>query len=141
MPLAPEAQLVNLERSLTAWIETHLRGTAGLTVFYGAGPVLPRPGALAAWVHVDYLWSLRSDFGRQVDRTQLGARTHGLLNLSLCQRRTSLATLTDMAALRDRVMGFFQVGQTLPAAGLRHRGHASPWGLCRGGPGHGAGCG
>ena len=114
MPLAPEATLVNLERSLTAWIETHLRGTAGLTVFYGAGPVLPRPGTLAAWVHVDYLWGLRSDYGRQVDRTQLGARTHGVLNLSLCQRRTMLATLTDMAALRDRVMGFFEVGQTIP---------------------------
>ena len=114
MPLAAEAQLVNLERSMTAWIETHLRGTAALTVFYGAGPVLPRPGGLAAWVHVDYLWSLRSDYGRQVDRTQQGARTHGLLNLSLCQRRTHLTTLTDLALLRDKVMGFFQLGQTIP---------------------------
>lgn len=111
MPLAPEAKAANLEKSLTAWIEAQLRTAAGLQVFYANSPLQERPNE---WVQVDYLWGLRRDFARQVDRTQLGARVHDILNLNLCKKRSSITNIYALALLRDAVMPVFQIGQTIP---------------------------
>lgn len=111
MPLSPEAKAANQEHSLTAWIETHLRTAAGLTVFYAMQPIATRPDE---WVHVDYLLGMRRDFGRQVDRTQHGSWVHGTVQLSVCKKRTSITNLTNMAGLRDKVLAAFQIGQSIP---------------------------
>ena len=111
MPLSPEAKTVNLEKSLAAWIDAKVRVLAGLAVFYSDAPLATRP---TEWVHVDYLLGLRRDAGRQLDRTQLGNRVHGAVQLSLAKKRTSITDLYAMGLLRDAVMPYFQWGQTIP---------------------------
>ena len=111
MPLAPEARLANLEKSLVAWIQAKLVTTAGLSVFYAGASIGDRPNE---WVHVDFLWGLRRDFGRQIDRTQLGSQVHSILQLSLAKKRAIITNLYSMAVLRDKVVAAFHVTQAIP---------------------------
>jgi len=110
MPLGADAKTANLEKSLTAWIQAKLVTLAGLTVFYGMAPIATVPDE---WVHVDYVWDLRADSGRQVGATQLGHRAHSLLQVSLCKKRTSITNIYALAVLYDKVVPYFQVGQTI----------------------------
>lgn len=111
MPLTADAKAANLEKSLTAWIQTKLVTLAGLTVFYGTAPLATTPDE---WVHVDYLLDLRSDFGRQIGPTHLGSRVHDIVQLSLAKKRTSITNIYALALLRDKVTPYFQRGQTIP---------------------------
>ena len=96
MSLLAEGLATNQEKSLSLWLDTHLVGTEGLTLFYASSIIATRP--LTPWVHADYLLGMRRQFGRQIGRravggTSFGSRVHGFLNLNLCQQRVSLTRL------------------------------------------------
>ncbi len=116
MSLLAEALATNQEKSLSRWLDTHLVGTEGLTVFYASSVIATRPDQ---WVNIDYLLGMRRQFGRQIGRraiggTSFGSRVHGFLNLNLCQQRVSLTSLYALAHMRDAVLPYLCISQKIP---------------------------
>ncbi len=101
----------NIAKSLTAWIQAKLVTIESLIVHYEDEPDGARPDT---WVDVDYLFSLRRDFGRQVGSATLGTRAHGILNMNLCLKRQSLTNIYALSALRDKVIPYFLPTQSIP---------------------------